>query len=539
MRAEGRGVTGRFVLAGIGAAALALLGLSVERVVRRMGFDYDLLLWADDFFMTGMYKLLAGVPLYSAVADANSTIYAPGGAYLHHALLAPLGLSTSLLANRVLGQLWLAAAVGLSTATVVSLARARGAYPPARRDRALFALVAASLLGLAMYANPVADALHPSNLELAVLAAAQLVLARWEDLSEGRRRLWLLALPAAALLAKQTAGVAVTLSLAGWALGGSSEGWQRRCGRALLPVVSLALILAALVWVTDGMFRVWGLEILRAQPYEWWKASDIYAGYFLLFAPVVITAAAGAVVLARRERRPGDAGWLRAASIPAVYAPFALMALFKAMGGPNNLAALGFLAAPPALALLLPAPFTSARRRTEALVLGVLAVQAALWYPRRRVPEEADREKARLICEYAAARMRCGERVLLGRGSVCYARGGIRVPVDRMNSIVEVAVAGRGEELGFFGRVARREYDVIILPVDDLVWFGGPLWEIMKDRYRPFHMTRGEAEGDFWFHGWQGYVTRPMVFWERIEDAGRHAVEEPERGCAVAERRRR
>jgi hypothetical protein len=98
------------------------------------------------------------------------------------------------------------------------------------------------------------------------------------------------------------------------------------------------------------------------------------------------------------------------------------------------------------------------------------------------------------------------------------------VPLDRLSSIVEVTVAGRSAELGFHGRIARSEYDVLIVPLNDLLWFGRDFWEVFSARYRPFFATRGELDNDFWFDGWQGYVSWPMVFFERVGEHGRHRV---------------
>jgi hypothetical protein len=99
------------------------------------------------------------------------------------------------------------------------------------------------------------------------------------------------------------------------------------------------------------------------------------------------------------------------------------------------------------------------------------------------------------------------------------------VPVDRLNSIVEVTVAGQSSELAFRRRVEDSTYDVLILPMKDLLWFGGDFWRTFSVRYRPFFATHGELDNDFWFDGWQGYVSWPMVFFERQSERGRHRVD--------------
>jgi hypothetical protein len=533
----------RAAAASLVAVAVVIVALDVARVVARLGFDYDLLLWGDDYFMTSMLKLAAGLPVYTAVADANSTVYSPGGPYLHHALLAPFRLGTSLLANRLLNQAWLAAGVLLGTYTVIVVLRPSGGAPPGKLGRALLVVGAAAVIGLTLYANPVADSLHPTNLETIVLAATVLALARWTELPRGRRLALAVLLPVLALLVKQTAGAAVGLSLA-WQLHRSGTGgFLCRAVRAAVPVVALGMAFAALSLGTHGLFKTWAFDILARHPFDWWKVKDLYAGYFLLFVPSLLTV----TVVGLRALRRGaaeDGPWLRSLGLSIAYAPFALAALFKTMGGPNNLAVLGFLLVLAALPVWARAirlagswPGTAGRgsRLWATTAWLAAAAQIGILYPRRRVQDGNDLANARVICEYASRRMACGERVHLGRGSVCYLRGGVQVPLDRLSSIVEVTVAGRAAELGFHGRVSRAEYDLLILPLNDILWFGGDFWRAFTGRYRPFFMTHGVLDNDFWFDGWQGYVSWPMVFFERVGDRGRHDVDVDNPGSSACD----
>ncbi len=513
--------------------ALGLVAWTIERVVRRLGFDYDLVLWSDDYFMTSMLKLHAGEPLYSSIADANSTIYAPGGPYVHHALLGPLGLDGSLLANKILVQVWLFFAVFVGTAAVTELARSRGVYPEAGPRRLTFVGLVFLTLALSAFTNPTADSLHPGTLELLVLGAAQLAFARWDRASIRYRYLALALLPPLGLLAKQTCGVALLLACSWVAL--------RELRRAppvhrwpwlTLPAATFCAALAALTWWTDGMFKVWGFDILSKHHFDWWKVSDLYEGYGLLFYPVVGVVLYGAVA-AFRGGTDADRDWRRAASVAVFYAPFALTALFKAMGGPNNLAVVGYAVTVLALPLLLGEVFRKRSGLLPLVALGIVATQIALWYPRRRVPDDLDFRNAATVCRYAASRMKCGEEVLVGRGAVCYARGGVAIPRDRVMSIIEVSVAGYESELEFYDRVTRMEYDLMIFPMNDLQWFGRPLWELIQGKYKAFYMTMREdkLDGDFWYHGWQGFSSKPIVFFERTAEAGRHEVSDAGMRC--------
>ena len=105
------------------------------------------------------------------------------------------------------------------------------------------------------------------------------------------------------------------------------------------------------------------------------------------------------------------------------------------------------------------------------------------------------------------------------------------IPTASAMSLMEVWAAGRSAELGLHERILRTEYDLVIFPIDDLQWFGRPLWEELQGRYRAFFTTEGEAEGDFWYHGWQGFSSRPVVFFERESEKGRHEVSEEGKRC--------
>ncbi len=512
----------------VAVLAIGLVVLSAGRVIRRLAFDYDLVLWADDYLMTSLMKLAVGQPVYGPIADGNSTVYAPGAAWLHHALLAPFGLGTSLLANKILVQLWLAVGVFATTGAVLALSARTGDVLPGGRGRETFGVAAAFILALCAYTNPTADSLHPATLESVILGAALWALAEWDRTSLRGRMLLAIALPAAGLVVKQNAGAAVALSLAlAPVIGGAG---RRRWLEVSVPLLSLAAAFGGLVAVTRGGFRVWAVEVLAAHPFDFHKVTDLYDGYGLLFVPVLVVVVATAV-RARRRRGLGDAAWMRAATLLVLVALFALAALFKRLGGPNNLAVVGFLLT----ALALPAvggALLGRRGAVRSAAFCVIALQLGLWHPRRRVPEASDFANAEMVCEYAAARMRCGEAVLLGRGTVCYARAGVAVPLDRATSLIDVSAASRGEELGFFQRLRSQHYDLIIMPAEDLQWFGKPLWEEFEGRYKAFHMTHGETEGDFWFHGWQGFASRPVVFFERVRDTGAHSVDERGHSCA-------
>ena len=100
----------RFMLVGAAAVGAVFTAGVTQRWLGRLAYDFDLNFWSEDYHLTGLLKLRAGQSLYGDIASANSSVYSPGMVWLHHWLLAPLSLDTSVFANKVLSQIWQIAA---------------------------------------------------------------------------------------------------------------------------------------------------------------------------------------------------------------------------------------------------------------------------------------------------------------------------------------------------------------------------------------------------------------------------------------------
>jgi hypothetical protein len=517
----------------LGLALGVGLGLGVDalrRAALSASYPFDLNFWSEDYFMTSMLRLAQGAPTYAPIADASSSIYPPGAAWLHHLLLAPLGLSTSVVANRWLSQLWQLSAVALGALAVIRLVKLQGAWPSARAPRGALAALIGAALTLAAYANPVATSLHPIAWESLVLAAALLLLVGWDGRSLRARTTALAVLPALGFLAKQNAGFSLALALAVAIAVDRNLPRATRSALALLPFVSLAAIALGLHVSSSGHFTDWGISLLATQGFEGGsKLDDALAGSVLWFLPS-LAAALWFALVALRRRSPADRAWLRAALVPLCYAPMALLAFAKRLGGENNLAALGFVVAIVAIAALAVLALQRPAAPVASLAALLLLVQIALLRPRRHVPSAEDHANGERICGYAAARAACGERVLLGRGTSCLAGSG-RAPLDRMVAIHDAWVGGRADELEVWSRIQRGDYDLVLIHQTDLHRFGKRLWPLLSAGYRAFYSSPHREPGNFWQSGWQGYASQRMLFFEKQSAAGEHAVTTDGRAC--------
>jgi hypothetical protein len=519
------------------ALAIICLTATLVQIGRRIVFPYDLLVWADDYVLSELLKLRTGEPLYGPYADVNSFVYAPGVPLLHHLLLRPFGLDISLLHNRLLSQAWLVCAVVLGTIASRSIDEQPSML--AGPNRTAFTLLTGLLLLLAGYSNPIADSMHPGNLELVVLSAAAIAAAHWPSLTHRKRLLCALLLPGLAMCAKQT-GVSLALAFAAIAML-SGGALRERIQVAVAAAVSIGATLALLQVMTGGTFWQWGFTIPTRQPLEWWRLPLVPKWAWRTISPLLVLLTLAALHV--RGRRSDDAfqsGWLRVATIPLAYLPFGMLGYVKTLGGINNFGAPVFFA----VILVLPVlrwVFARAEHTAPWLLLVAIAgAQLWLWRPFRRVPTPADYAHGRQICEVITQGMRCGERVMLDQGVACVAHawmGGLdksgspppgdlarHVPLDRANSWAELVFAGLENATETEQRIESGFYDVIIHHHWNPGYYSESVRETMKDNYKVYRVVPGgQLGGSLWYDGWQNLVDIAFVL-ERNRDAGRHSA---------------
>lgn len=520
------------------------LGATLLQVTKRVQFPYDLMYWPDDYYLSCVLRLDLGLSPYGNPADANSWIYAPGAPALGWLLLKPLGLARSYFAHKLLGQLWFWLAVAVATG--LGRALCRGASRPLDRPLPLDGplpveelalagppplggpqtLLLVGVLALAAYMNPVADSLHPTNLELIAMSLAAWFAARFEALPASRRLLGCLLLPAVALCFKQTGAVAISASLALCAL--ITPGISTLERLRLLAASALGpLLVFGVMWLSWGSnFVAWVWEIPASAGFQAFKTRDLVAGSALWLYPVLALLLVQLVRAYRTRREIRSRGFLRA-SLPALmYTPLAIIALFKTLGGPNNLTLLLFLytsLGAPALISLTLRDSSAQRSYSPALASALLiALCVVSWTPRKRAPVAADYAYGARLCEYVAQRQACGERVYLGRGMTCFLKAG-SMPLDRVMAAEDVSQSKY--PLGYAERLKSADYDVVIAIQRDLFspWLKQAQWPAILDQYSIFGRLDAGPHGDVWTEGFSDLMG-PAGFYERKRERGKHSL---------------
>jgi len=423
------------------------LGLLAVQVGLRAAFPWDLFTWAESPFMTNMLKMELGQSLFGPPADGNSFFYSPALEYLTYAVLKPFGLHLDIRYCRLVN-----VAVGLCAGGFVGLITLRMLpvlVPEHRWPR--LAWLMAGIGVLVVFKNFTADGTHPDNLVLWHTAGLFLLM-----LVAFQRRSFGLALvtmgfAALGVFAKQTlciAFVGPALVFARF----NPWGWRKW----LLLVAAGALASAgalAVLWQPEHA-RFWTWEVLTAHKIHvtrfFWMIMDLFHADRAFLA----TLGLAAVVLLWRT---GVAGrqylqmWL-AVGICSV-APGAL-AYAKHFGTWNNLIIfqlwLAVLVGPALAVWLNPARPVSApgahREPHFNFLLGALVlIFIGLLIP-TRFP--ASREMVN-VCVAVQARVtadvQAGRRILVAQGMMYQLRAGSReIPLDRVNSIVDIVAAGLG-----------------------------------------------------------------------------------------------
>jgi hypothetical protein len=469
---------------------IGLAGVEIGMVARtaagRIAFPWDLLLWAESPFLTNLWKLDQGQPIFSAAADANSFVYSPGLEYLCYALLKPFETHLDIRYCRAVS-----AGIGLLAALAGGLLAdrvARALWPQPRRVWP--PLLAASLLVLLIFHNFTSLSPHPDN-----SFTLHAVLTLWLCLRAiGSRRSGdaLIAVGVASLgmWTKQTsllAPVGATLAI----LAGAR--WDRRTSLAIAAAATAATLLsaAALFGPDHAFFQL--VAVPASHPFDPGKLVTLFVNDLLLTPHrlVIWTLSTAAVIQLARSRHPAVLGFLRAWFLVGVFgvAP-CLAGYLKQMGFGNNLYVADVWLLLPVLVVLGQPPranpggsLVTSRR---VWMSGVAALLLAL-FPLKALSPEArfagwaspvqghisPREYGELLQDSVRRDIDAGRRVLVAHGTMVLLRSGQReIPLDRSNSVLELVVAGKADLAHTRQRLEGRFYDRVYVPRDS--WIGPP-----------------------------------------------------------------
>jgi hypothetical protein len=132
-----------------------------------------------------------------------------------------------------------------------------------------------------------------------------------------------------------------------------------------------------------------------------------------------------------------------------------------------------------------PAQPGAVESRFNFLLGALFVVFVGLLLPTRFPASRAMYDCCATVQEKVSADLKAGRRVLVTQGTMYQLRAGSReVPLDRVNSVVDVVAAGLGDRVGMIDRIRAHHYDRIYLVVED--WYGDA---ILAELYKHYAVT--------------------------------------------------
>jgi hypothetical protein len=464
--------------------ALSLLALLVAQVVRRVRFPWDAYIWSESPFLTNMWKLSVGQPFYQSRESANSFVYAPGLELVCSALLRPLGLALDVRACRVVVVLLGALA---SLAASRSVSRFAGALSDERCGRRLLSVFAGAVACLVLFKSFTADVCHPDNLHVLHATATLAALGFALETKRLAHALVVVFVAALGVLTKQTAAAGVIGALV--ALLVLEPSFRTR--RAALALLAVGLgALGAVLWLLfrSEHARFWLIEVPGHHAYVLSKLDALTSDVLLTPHRALLWALAPYAVISLYLSSSSTVrkllfAWL-AVGVTEV-AP-AFLAYFKWMGLSNNLAIVDVWT----LIVVVPVLFSVAR--APALRLGACALLLLGLIPYRAAPGPGHYAYFRQVDDVVREAHSRGETVLVDHGTAPLLHAGIeQVPVDRMNSMLELVEADLPLPAAAFARVGHANYDRILF--HNLSWYGA-LGPAITENYRVERIIKAPLE---------------------------------------------
>jgi len=460
-----------------------LVWLAVVEALR-LPFPWDLFVWPESPFMTNMLKLDLGQPLFGPAADGNSFVYSPGLEYITFAVLKPLGLHLDIRYCRLVN-----VAIGVLAGVLAGLALCRAIRFVAPENRfGKFAWIGCGVAVLVIFRNFTADVTHPDNLVMLHTAGVFfLTLWAWREKRFGIAMLAML-FAGGGVFAKQI----LALAFLGPALvfaRFNPWGWRKCLALVLVGALSAIAALVVIGWSPDARFYL--LKLLPHQGIHvtrfYWMMIDLLTAdrAFLLMLGL---AAAGLLW------RSGAAGreYVQFCVALGIFSVCPNVASYvKTMGIWNNLIIFQLwllLLAWPAVALWLSRVSNVKLRQEETslfnwMVAGVLVVFVLLLFPPKTPAHPAMYAACEEIQKQVDADIKARRKVLIGHGMMYLLRAGLReVPLDRVNSILELKAAGYADLTQFPERIRQHYYDRLYLTVE--TWYPPEFVALIEQHYQ-------------------------------------------------------
>lgn len=492
--------------------AAALFAMMIYQIASRVLFPWDYYIWSESPFLTNLWKIDRGAPIFGDPKDANSWAYSPGLEHICYFLLKPFDLQLNVGACRIINLM--IAAVGAAAAAMSCAAAAR---PGGKLTKGFVIFTSCAWL-LLQNRSFTFDVCHPDNLHAAHAAAAFYLC--YHAIRRGGFLLSCAAVGFAALgvHAKQTAAfgalgfliVLILFQRARW-------GTVKTALFALIALAAQAASILPLALNANARFYTW--ELLNTQQRDLGKLSSLFVDslQYPPYALVVAVAIPCALTMAAsRSRMQQIYFWCWAAA--GFEALPSIAAYCKSMGSWNNLSVIAswcFLVIVPALYKFTEAAFRYDRRRRAAALVGLQFILLIACFPSKLAPTGEQRRWASSIEEGVRRDVSNGKRVLLTHGTAALLRGGVTtIPMDRATSVLELVAAGRSKLAGTEERIQSKYYDRIYQ--FDL-WYGPEITDLLHKHYKNVGEIAADPRAPFvdpLFCGFHGYASSAVQIFE-------------------------
>ena len=462
-----------------------MVAVLAAEVFGRIRFPYDLYFASESPFMTNMLKLDAGEPLFTAVEQMNSHIYAPGMEALFWAIAKPLGLVHDVRAARLL-------VVALGALAALTVGRVISAETNTHTS------IYSGITLLILFKNFTADLVHPDNFHvLHTVVTLALALAahrqrsfRWAMIAV----LW----AGLGVWTKQTAVLTVVGVLVGFAWiawfqeddyprSDTKEDEDQR--RRVDDSVGLILLAGGgVATVVASVAGLWGIEFGRFYTYELSLMHDIFPKklldlprLWLVMPHKLILLGLLPIALRRLWMQPARRPFLILWTTIGIFGTGAsLIAYLKAFGTWNNLGIFDVWMTMPVLIMIATEMERLAIVQTHWRWVGVFALLTL--FPLRMPPPPSYYAWASAWEGLISADLHANRRILLANGTTLLTRSGsYDVPLDRAAAATDL----KGANLmptATHQRLADQQYDRIYLNVPN--WYADQTLRLMADHYK-------------------------------------------------------